>query len=54
MRPYPAWGGPAYGPPQALDPSDEVNMLRREAEAMKRNLDEVNRRIGELEKLSSD
>ena len=49
----PAWGpwyGPAYGPGYAVDPSEEVDMLKAEAEAMKEALDDINKRIEELEK----
>jgi hypothetical protein len=57
MAPYPAWNsayGPNYGVPYQLDPAEEVNMLRNEARSMKRGLDEINQRIEELEKASSD
>jgi len=57
MAPYPAWSpayGPNYGAPYQVDPSEEMNMLRNEAQAMKQGLDEINRRIEELEKASSD
>ncbi len=55
--PYPAWGegyGPSYGLPYQMDPSEEMNMLRTEAESMKRGLDEINRRIEDLEKKASE
>jgi hypothetical protein len=54
---YPAWDagyGPSYGAPYQMDPSEEMNMLRTEAESMKRGLDEINRRIEELEKRASE
>jgi len=54
---YPGWGGgyaPAYGAPYPMDPSQEMDMLRVEADAMKSGLDEINRRIEELEKKSSE
>lgn len=57
MASYPAWGpayGPNYGVPYQVDPAEEVNMLRNEARSMKRGLDEINRRIEELERVSSD
>jgi prefoldin subunit 5 len=37
-----------------MGPSEEMNMLRTEAESMKRGLDEINRRIEELEKRASE
>ena len=59
--PYPAsagWYGPAYGNPYAystpMEPTDEINMLRSEADAMKSGLDEIKRRIEELEKGSAE
>ena len=54
--PYPAQGagyGPSYGAPYQMDPSEEMGMLRNEAESMKRGLDDINRRIEELEKGAS-
>jgi Family of unknown function (DUF5320) len=54
--PYPARGagyGPSYGAPYQMDPLEEMNMLRTEAESMKRGLDEINRRIEALEKGAS-
>jgi hypothetical protein len=36
-----------------MDPSEEMNVLRTEAESMKRGLDEINRRIEELGKGAS-
>ena len=53
------WYGPAYGNPypypysSPMEPSDEINMLRAEADAMKSGLDEIKRRIEELEKEES-
>lgn len=55
--PYPARDagyGPSYGAPYQMDPSEEMNMLRTEAESMKRGLDEINRRIEELGKGASE
>jgi len=37
-----------------MDPAQEVNMLRAEADAMKSGLDDINRRIEELVKDSSE
>ena len=51
----PGWGGygPAYGAPYGnpypMNTADEMNMLRDEANAMKSELDAINRRIAELE-----
>ena len=50
------WSGPAYGYGTAYDSSypmsrgEEVNMLRDEADALSSDLNEINRRIKELEK----
>jgi hypothetical protein len=54
---YPAGGtgyGPSYGAPYQMNPSEEMNMLRTEAESMKRGLDEISRRLEELEKGASE
>ena len=54
---YPGWGGwypPAYGRPYAMDPSEEIGVLRDEADALQRDLEEINRRIEELEKESRE
>jgi hypothetical protein len=52
------WYGPAYnapyGNPYPIKPEDEVNMLKGEADAVKRDLDAINRRIEELEAQSSE
>lgn len=53
---YPGWGGgypPAYAPPYPMAPSEEIEMLKAEAASMKSALDEINKRIEELEKESS-
>jgi len=53
----PAWDagyGPSYGAPYQMDPSEEMGMLKNEAESMKRGLDDINRRIEELEKGASE
>ena len=44
----PAYGG-AYGP-YGMSPSEEAEMLKAEAEDMKRALDEISKRIEELER----
>ena len=45
-NPYP------YTPPE-LKPEDEINILKQEAANIKREMDAINERIQELEKLSS-
>jgi len=44
---------PAYGAPYPMEPKQEINMLKAEANAMKNDLNEINRRIQDLEKDSS-
>ena len=44
---------PAYGAPYPMEPKQEINMLKAEADAMKNDLNEINRRIQDLEKDSS-
>ena len=58
---YPVWGadyGPAYGPsygnPYGMSPEDELQMLRNEEDAIKSDLEDINRRIEELESKSSE
>jgi hypothetical protein len=57
---YPAWDagyGPAYGPlygnPYGMSPEDELQMLKNEADAIKSDLEGINKRIEELESKSS-
>jgi hypothetical protein len=57
---YPAWGagyGPAYGPlygnPYGMSSEDELQMLKNEADAIKSDLEGINKRIEELESKSS-
>jgi hypothetical protein len=57
---YPAWGtayGPAYGPlygnPYGMSSEDELQMLRNQADAIKSDLEDINKRIEELESKSS-
>jgi hypothetical protein len=60
-RAYPPMGGwsdgPAYGPgyprAHAMNPEDEIDMLKDEAGYVKDELDAINRRITELESRSS-
>ena len=47
------WYEPAYGAPYPVEPKQEINMLKAEADAMKNDLNEINRRIQDLEKDSS-
>lgn len=55
---YPAqgawYGSPLYGAPYQMNPDEEVNMLKGEAQAMKNELDAINKRIEELESASSE
>jgi hypothetical protein len=46
-------GGPVYGTPYPSDPVQEAAMLKTQANDMRNDLDEINRRIEELEKESS-
>jgi hypothetical protein len=43
-----------YGPYDAMNPDDEVNMLKAEAEALQNELASINRRIRGLEKDPSE
>ena len=45
-----AWGTPVYGQTYPISATDEINMLRSQANDMKRALDDINKRIEELEK----
>jgi hypothetical protein len=40
--------------PHPITPSEELNMLKADADALKGDLDEINRRIEELEKEPSE
>ena len=43
--------GPGYGPqPYSMAPSEEINALRAETDAIKGSLDEIKRRLAELQK----
>lgn len=45
------YSGPEYGPqPYSMAPSEEINVLRAETEAIKGSLDEIKRRLAELQK----
>lgn len=57
---YPTAGGwpgpaysPAYGNPYNMKPENEVNMVREEAEALKNELEFLNKRLEELEAQAS-
>jgi hypothetical protein len=43
------WHGPANRGAYAMDPKEEVGMLRDEADSLQAELDSINRRIQELE-----
>lgn len=43
-----------YDRPYPMDPSEELNMLKADADALKSDLDEIHRRIEELEKEPSE
>ena len=45
---------PAYGAPYQMSASDEINMLKADADAMKRRVDDINRRIGDLQKETAE
>ncbi len=44
------WYPPIYGPTYPPDQTNEINMLKAEADFMKNALDTINKRIEELEK----
>jgi len=46
--------GPFYGTPYQMNPDEEVNILRREADALKNELDAINKRIKELGSQSAE
>ena len=46
--------GRRYGDSYGMNSEDEINMLKHEADAMKRDLDAINQRIKELESGSSE
>jgi hypothetical protein len=46
------WNQPSYYPEVAQHPEAELNMLKTEANSVKKSLDMINRRIAELEKSS--
>ena len=50
-----AWYGEPYsGTPYQMNPDQEINMLKGDAQAMKNELDAINKRIEELESESSE
>ena len=46
---YPAAVGPVF----PVDPPDEIDMLKAQADSLKASLDAINRRLGDLEKEST-
>ena len=46
--------GSPYGTPYDMKPEDDVNMLKGEADAVKKELDAINKRIKDLELGSSE
>lgn len=46
------WYPPVYGPAYPPDQTNEIDMLKAEADSMKNALDTINKRIEELEKSS--
>jgi hypothetical protein len=44
---------PTYGP-ESLDPAEEIDMLRAEADSLNNALDQISKRIEELERKSSE
>jgi len=47
---YPAYGGAAYSAAPAPGPTDELNMLRNQADALGKQMEAVRSRISALEK----
>ncbi len=52
MRREPAWNYTVYNKAYTENPIEELNMLKMQAETMNNNLENINRRIMELEKSS--
>lgn len=48
------WYPPAVGPAYTAGASDEMNMLRSDADYMQKSLDAIHKRIKELEEKSSE
>ena len=46
--------GPAYGAPYAMDPTEDMNALRAEADALQSDLDQIHRRMESLQGKSSE
>ena len=47
-----SWNQPTYYPAYAQNPEEELNMLKAEANSVKKCLDMIKRKIAELEKFS--
>lgn len=48
---YPAWGNaPRYDAPYPMNPADELSMLKAQADSMKTALDNILKRMAELDK----
>ena len=48
------WYPPAVGPAYPVDPSNEMDMLKEDADYLKKSLDAINRRLEELENKPSE
>ena len=48
------WYPPAVAPAYPMDPSNEMEMLKADADYMKKSLDTINKRIEELENKPSE
>jgi len=48
------WYPPVAGPAYSMDATDEMDMLKAEADYMKKSLDAINKRIEELEGKPAD
>jgi hypothetical protein len=47
------WYPPSFGPGYPEDPAEEVDLLKTEADYLKKSIEAINRRISELEKESA-
>jgi len=52
QAPYPAYPAFGAGAPGQTTPASEVDMLKSQAEALSKQLEQINARISELEKAS--